>query len=61
MAEWQIPETALFVSSSVTHLLQALDVSAILLTAAQVLTIPLWQLVKASLYRELYALNFPHS
>jgi hypothetical protein len=61
MAEWQIPETALFAGKSVIHLLQALGVSAMLFTFVQVLTIPLWQLVKASLYRELCELRFSQS
>ncbi len=58
LGTWQIPETALFTGSLGINLPQALGLSAILFTFVQVLTIPFWQLVKASLYRELSALNF---
>jgi hypothetical protein len=61
LAEWQVPETALFAGNPVIHLLQALGISAILSTFVQVVTIPFWQLIKASLYRDLYALNFSQS
>jgi hypothetical protein len=51
--EWQIPELALSRGASILHLLQALGVSILLFTLVQILVVPLWQLIKASLYREL--------
>jgi hypothetical protein len=52
-SEWQVPESAISRGASILHLLQALGVSILLFTLVQILVIPLWQLVKASLYKEL--------
>jgi hypothetical protein len=56
-SEWQTPELAHFLGNPIWHLLQALGLSIFLFTIVQTLTIPLWQLTKASLYRELRTLN----
>ncbi|MCW5315480.1 hypothetical protein GTQ43_17185 [Nostoc sp. KVJ3] len=53
LAEWQHSEMSLLALNPLIHLLQGLGLSIIFATLLHTLTIPLWQLVKAVLYREL--------
>ncbi|MBD2512866.1 hypothetical protein H6G91_37795 [Nostoc muscorum FACHB-395] len=53
LAEWQHSEMSLLALNPLIHLLQGLGLSIIFATLLHTLTIPLWQSVKAVLYREL--------
>ncbi|MEH2323707.1 MAG: hypothetical protein V7K32_09065 [Nostoc sp.] len=53
LAEWQHSELSLLALNPLIHLLQGLGLSIIFAILLHTLTIPLWQSVKAVLYREL--------
>jgi hypothetical protein len=55
--EWQTLKLSLLSWDPISHLLQASVLSILLFAMVQILTFPLWQLVKASLYRELNLLE----
>ncbi len=56
-SEWQALKLALLTWYPISHLLQASVLSILLFAMIQILIFPLWQLVKASLYRELNLLE----